>query len=282
MLPNAILERLNRPGRSVLRTVVARAASAIYSVQRRRLHRFSVDADGFWVNRSEGTSMVSPRVHTSDRRAVEAMVMDEWCHNYVPRPGDVVIDVGAGIGEETVLFSRLVGLGGRVISIEAHPTTCESLRRTVSRNGLSNVTVVHCAVSDAPGTVTIGDSPAHHLNSIMVAQEGIAVPARTLDDVVRSCGVSRVDFLKMNIEGAERLAIKGMADVIRNTRFTCIACHDFVADRTGDDATRSRADVTAFLVGNGYELHSRPESEKPWVRDNLYGLNLHPPAAQRG
>jgi hypothetical protein len=75
----------------------------------------------------------------------------------------------------------------------------------------------------------------------------------------------------MNIEGAERLAVKGMKRLAAATANVCISCHDFVTDRTGDPAFRTRESVRHDLEAYGFEISTRPDHELPWVRDYLYG-----------
>jgi FkbM family methyltransferase len=273
MLPRTLRERLNEPRPSLLRSLAAAASTVFYSVRRGSLQRFAVDRDGYWVNRASHGTVVSPGVHTVDPREAERIVMDDWCHAYVPRVGDVVVDVGAGIGEETVVFARLVGSSGRVVAIEAHPRTAECLRRTVALNGFTNVTVLDCAVSDAEGTVKIQDSEAHLSNSIVASGGGVDVRARTIDEIAETLRLPRIDFLKMNIEGAERPALRGMTASFARIRHACISCHDFVADVSGDDSMRTRRDVLACLEKNGFDTRSHSETARPWVRDNVYATN---------
>jgi tRNA G46 methylase TrmB len=72
-----------------------------------------------------------------------------------PQRGDVVIDVGAGRGEDTLTFSRAVGRTGRVIAIEAHPLSFKILQRFCLLNELSNVTLLPFVLLDKPGTVRL-------------------------------------------------------------------------------------------------------------------------------
>src|SRR5205823_1391670 len=67
---------------------------------------------------------------------------DYWLQHYRPQEGDVVVDVGAGRGEDTLTFSRGVGKTGRVIAIEAHPLSFLVLKNFCKLNGLSNVTLL--------------------------------------------------------------------------------------------------------------------------------------------
>src|SRR5262249_30722464 len=147
--------------------------------------------------------------------------------------GDVVLDVGAGRGEDTIAFSRAVGRGGRVVAIEAHPLSYELLEAFCRLNRLANILPVNLAVMDKPGEISMVESDDWRANAVSAdgAGGGIRVRATTLDEICREMGIGRIDFLKMNIEGAERYALPGMDSIVRSTRSVCVACHDFLADR---------------------------------------------------
>jgi FkbM family methyltransferase len=203
-----------------------------------------------------------PHVFTAEAR-------DLFLYGYTPSPGDVVFDVGAGIGAETLLFSRLVGASGHVISLEAHPRTFRRLADLCNANTLANVTPLQVAASDAEGAVVISDRPAHAHNRLVVDGEGIEVRARPVEAIAAELGITRIDLLKMNIEGAEREAIRGVGALLANTHHVCISCHDFLGMPT-------KAEVRQFLTEHGFAVTAREDAREPWTRDYLYGVRQKP------
>jgi FkbM family methyltransferase len=276
-----LLESLDRPGgRWLLARIATRFARR---VTRRDL---SILHDGVWIVRSgsrfQGESHRF-RYYAADMQRWERELssydtdaQDYWFHAYRPRTGATIIDVGAGVGTDIPTFSRAVGPGGRVLAIEAHPDTFLALQKTCEYNQLENVTCVQAAVMDRPGTVFIEDSAAHESNSVQIqpvaAAHRIAVPGSTLDDLCAEHGIDQVDMLKMNIEGAERLAIRGMDDVIRRTRYAVIACHDFRSERGDDGSFSTRDEVVSYLRGHGFEIRTRDDDPRAFVRDHIHGL----------
>jgi len=271
-LKHSLYKSLNRSG---LRFILAASAATLATIRAGKLCKVSYE--GEWVQRFPSCTLVEPRLSLWTPQKIERLVTDFFMYQYRPKYGDTIVDVGAGTGWETLFFSREVGMSGRVISIEAHPTVFRCLSKMRAENRLENVTLVQAAVADQEGEIQLSDSPEHEANSIIGADSGIRVACTTLDHIFRSLELSCVDFLKMNIEGAERLALSGMGQMVRKTRNVCIACHDFLADEGGPNEFRTKADVIAFLKQNGFVVSLR-ESEGDFLRNYVYGLNEKLPA----
>src|SRR5262245_23105300 len=193
----AIVERLDRPGRRFLLVVPGSVwVSFIY-----RAPCLVYWRHGAWIHRYRGAGIP----HAGLGRAAPPAVFTEHARDtalflYPPVRGDVVFDVGAGNGPETLLFSRLVGTSGRVVSIEAHPRTYGRVVDLCRANKLDNVTPLQVAASDSDGMVTITDLANHVRNTTVGGEgEGIEVPAHRLDTIAMSLGITRIDLLKVNI-----------------------------------------------------------------------------------
>jgi FkbM family methyltransferase len=236
--------------------------------------------DGMWIDVID--QMYIPRSSKfgyynfdfeSMRRTAEDRLsgsLDYWTHVYRPQKGDTVIDVGAGIGIDTLALSPLVGSSGRIYSIEAHPRTFHALLKTCELNRLTNVTPLHYALSEKLGHVWISDLPNSEENSISDVfsnDRAVSVPAIDLDTLVVSQGIQRIAFLKMNIEGAERTVIKGINGCASQIDHIAIACHDFRGD-----AYRTRQPVIEFLQDHGFEVIERRHDPRIYVRDHIHGI----------
>jgi len=129
------------------------------------------------------------------------------------RRGQVVLDVGANIGYFTLLFAKQVGPGGHVFSFEPSPANIAILEKNVAENGYHNVTIVPGAVSDQPGRLrlflseqNLGD---HRIYDSGDGRASVEVEALTLDGFFKD-GRPKIDVIKMDIQGAEFGALKGM------------------------------------------------------------------------
>jgi len=187
---------------------------------------------------------------------------DYWFHLYKPRAGDTIVDIGAGRGEDVFAFSRAVGLDGRVWALEPHAVSFAALRRLCELNGLANVTALNYACMDAPGELQIETLPVWESNYVRAGEPSAAshaVRAVRFDELAKEKGIERIDFLKMNIEGAERRALPGCADALRRARYVCIAAHDFRAARGEGEEFRTLEFVKEFLSGAGFEIVTRSD-----------------------
>lgn len=128
------------------------------------------------------------------------------------KPGDVFVDVGANIGIYSVHASVAAGPDGKVISFEAHPLTAQVFRENVVLNAATNITLINAAVGAESGTLEMlygrGDSGSTHV-AVNADRSTVSVPVVTLDDNLAEMGISRVDYLKIDVEGFEPFVLRG-------------------------------------------------------------------------
>ena len=140
--------------------------------------------------------------------------------SWLLRPGMTFVDVGANIGWYSVLAARLVGTEGRVYAFEPDTRTAGILRQNVTTNGFeATVRISQQAVSSRPGVVRLFCGQDRATNSMhptkWTSSQHVDVPATTLDDFFEAEGWPPVHLVKMDIEGAEAEAMKGMAETRR-------------------------------------------------------------------
>jgi FkbM family methyltransferase len=135
------------------------------------------------------------------------------------RPGDVVADVGANNGFTGILFARAVGAAGRVVGFEPSPANLEAARQNIRLNQVGNFELVAAAVGAEPGTVSFDPGFG---NGAVASGGPITVPQVTLD---AHFGASRVDLLKLDIEGYELAALRGARRLLEARPALAIEIH---------------------------------------------------------
>ncbi len=144
------------------------------------------------------------------------------------KPGDYVVDIGAHIGYYTLILANLVGPKGKVYSFEPNPENFKILKKNVEANGYNNVVLEQKAVSNKKGKIKLylseintGDSRIHKVsNDKSFRHREFNVDSVSLDSYFKN--IKGINFFKMDIQGAEPLALEGMKNFLKskNLKFT--------------------------------------------------------------
>ena len=132
-------------------------------------------------------------------------------------PGDTVLDLGANIGYFTLLFARWTGANGRVLAFEPDPVNFSFVKRNLEANAYHHVEPHPMAVSDKSGQLRLyvcaynrGDHRSYDPGE---SRQVVEIEAVTLDHLLGP-NFPNVDFIKMDIQGAEGLAVRGMQKLL--------------------------------------------------------------------
>ena len=140
--------------------------------------------------------------------------------NQILKPGMAVIDAGANVGYYTLLAAHLVGPHGRVTAFEPNSENCRLVLLSRAANGFENISLLPLALSDHTGYASFCGALGSNGGFRSLHDEQLhnpscqIVPVMRLDDVYKD----RVDFIKMDIEGAEPLALEGAARTLEKWR----------------------------------------------------------------
>lgn len=176
------------------------------------------------------------------------------------KPGSVVYDIGANVGMYSVPLARLAGNAGHVYCIEANPVCVYFLRANLQMNGLANAEVVPVAVLDGEKTcefVINYDSSSLGLTDVSSfwGKPGhrVTVPADSVDNLVAKHHLREPDFIKLDVEGAETVAVRGMLKTLERKRPTLLI------ELHGPDAAR---ETLPLLDRLGYRYQETQSSRR--------------------
>tara|TARA_B100000315_G_scaffold230165_1_gene240323 strand:+ start:1200 stop:2156 length:957 start_codon:yes stop_codon:yes gene_type:complete len=170
-------------------------------------------------------------------------------HPYIPeqiipkfcKPGSVVMDIGANVGEWTLNMAKMVGDTGKVFSIEPVPFMVKALKKTVAINNLSQVSIFQGAISNKIGSspLTIpytkdnlalsfgsqlGDEYKPPPKDVVVSWEAmetsktIEVQTTDIDSFCSEKNIQRLDFIKVDVEGHEKYVIEGGSQTFKTLK----------------------------------------------------------------
>ncbi len=140
------------------------------------------------------------------------------------KPGMIFFDVGSNVGYYTLLAAPIVGKNGKVHAFEPVSEQHADLRANVERNQLQNVVPERLIITDRAGTMEINlgsEDNAGTASVNLVYRENRPterVDCTTLDDYLRARGVTRLDVLKIDVEGHEPFVLRGMTETLRKLR----------------------------------------------------------------
>lgn len=171
------------------------------------------------------------------------------------KEGDVVLDVGADIGYFACLAAKLVGDTGKIYAFEPNPNSLKYLKKNVGVNNLRNVIVVPNAVSDKRGAEKFfmhGPHSSFGYDRFSDKENFSTIESITLDDFFGT-NSARVNFVKIDVEGSEAKALRGMERLLRANKGVKIVMefYPLLLKMAGEDAIAP----LNFLASLGFKIY---------------------------
>jgi len=173
--------------------------------------------------------------------------------NYLPKKGDIVVDAGAWKGHFTVITSRLVGEEGTIVALEPQKDIYNKLVNRLNRLQIRNVILLNQGLSDKDTSKVVPKKKNASSFSVISSDEDSeceneCIILGKLDTILSEIKISKVDFIKMDIEGAEIKALLGAHDTLsRSDVHLAVASYHIVGGQ------RTYAQVEQVLNSYGYE-----------------------------
>ena len=151
--------------------------------------------------------------------------------DYAIQNGDIVVDAGARIGSFSAKISAAAGREGRVVAIEPEPRNYACLLKNIEANQLNNVVAIQRMLWSRAQMLDLYLSANGAAHSAYCdpfygsTGERLSVEAETLENILKGFGIDAVNFVKMDIEGSEVEALKGMKKILESDTQLAIAAY---------------------------------------------------------
>ena len=185
------------------------------------------------------------------------------------KEGMTVFDIGAHLGKYTKLFSLLVGDKGKVCAFEPAESSFKKLAASLKKLNCTNVTLINKAVYSQNCTVVINEFPEEYSswNSLgrpkmenptdpkrpVPVEKSVEVQAVTLDSFCQQNNIRKIDYLKLDVEGAELDVLKGAVNLLQNKAIDYVQFE--ISEKMLQGLNTAAKFIFDFLKSNGYKCH---------------------------
>jgi FkbM family methyltransferase len=231
---------------------------------------YDADYDMYWLKNGEQyLYLVKQPYFNFSKKKLYRNIERIACQYYMPKKGDVIVDIGAGIGTETLFFDEKTENEGRIYSIEASRASHQKLVELCAKNQIKTSENLNLAITNSNQKLWIEETNNYQVDYINKKSKGIEVDGITLDHFVEENDITNIDFLKVNIEGSELQMIEGMEKAIKITKNVAISCHDFLFD----DDRQIKTKMSKFLKANNFQV-SYNQTGHQIIDSWIYGKQL--------
>tara|TARA_Y100001970_G_scaffold294299_1_gene450052 strand:+ start:7425 stop:8258 length:834 start_codon:yes stop_codon:yes gene_type:complete len=188
------------------------------------------------------------------------------------RPGWTILDIGANIGFYTIQFAKAVNKNGIVFAVEPANNNIDMLKKNIEINEVKNVRIINKAISSKTDSgelfLSEGHSGDHRIYETNEKRESVIVNTITVDAIVNN--EKRVDLIKMDIQGAEHLAIQGMNETI--DRFPNIIIVTEFSPSMLNSSGGNPIKFVQYFVDKGFKIKFFDEKKKSLQSTNIEAL----------
>jgi FkbM family methyltransferase len=184
------------------------------------------------------------------------------------RRGDIVVDAGANYGMITCLAARLAGPSGSIYAFEPNPDSLETIHHAIKINKFYNVNLFELGLSDREGRATMMAHPNPSeawvaLDGLPEGEKGHVIRLVKGDDVLGDLKSSRPVIVKMDVEGHEVQALRGLSRLLERRELALI-CE--INRRALERAGSSPDELLGFMKSRGFDAFRFETHQSRWRR----------------
>jgi FkbM family methyltransferase len=198
-------------------------------------------------------------------------VQSQWVRDILNK-GDAFLDVGANVGYYTTLSASLVGTNGRVIAFEPSPYAYKKLKSIIQENSIVQVELFQCAAGDKNCQLNLYLPNEGHLHSPSLVKSNdayipIKVEVCCLDSHPSLASQATIDMMKIDIEGFEPNALRGMQDYLQSGRIRYLMC-EFNSGWLEPNGS-SCEELLEMINGMGFAIHKQTKKITATAKNGL-------------
>lgn len=179
--------------------------------------------DGYWIATKRDFGFFIPSLDAAGLAKI-CWFKELYQRYFKVELADVILDVGSCLGSFSVCASYATGNKGLVVSIEPAPENLFYLKKNLST--LKNIVIINKCISNFKGeTVLYLSSNLQTYSVINYTSNSLKIPTDTLDNITSELKLDRVDFIKINVEGAELEVLEGANKVLKMTKKVVVEAH---------------------------------------------------------
>ena len=245
---------------------LTRVVSKFYKIANNLFFNNNIDIyneDNYWIHKTSLGLVPCDKPIFNPENYVKKN-FEIFFEHYLPKKNDVVVELGAGQGCETLYISKIIGENGKIISIEPFEEIFKILNKTIRINNLQNVTAIQKAIYKDSSKIGFTSSIDSYLEGKIDINSKNLVTTCCLDDLVMDENLKQINFCKINIEGAEKYILKNSNKFFDICENLAIECHDFF----DEEEYKTFDMVKKFLISKKY--HIKSSNRNKFSYDNFY------------
>ncbi|MFX1315207.1 MAG: FkbM family methyltransferase [Promethearchaeota archaeon] len=194
----------------------------------------------------------------------EIFLIKEYNKEFQIRNGDIILDIGASIGWYTCKVSKLVGDNGKIIAIEPNQRNYEYLKKNIEINNLNNIITINKGVWSSKKELIFlckGYGSTLEFNRVFEnkSRNFITINVDTIDNIISELKLTKINLIKMDIEGAEIEAILGAKYVINNFKMLKLIIAAYHKNQKGLESFKI---LVPYLERRGFKIF---EEHLPYI-----------------